>query len=457
MHIIIMLLLISVLVLIHELGHFGVAKLVGVKPERFGFGLPFGPTLYETTWGDTKICIHALLLGGYVAFADDDPNSNIPENDPSRLANRKIWERFAIISAGVVANAILAYLIVLFVAGVSKNLPSGQYDIFINQIESGKSVHAQQTGIKAGDRIVSANGIEMDSPFKFIELAQRSKANDNYVSYSRVNEQKLKIKNLNPTLKLDDNTVIIAKTRIKLPVFSSEGALSFSNKDLTGMTESKPIGTKLNASQQELRDNITNKKYYIADGKTTINDLAYATGDTNHPIYIIVNRNNQNIQLKPAFPNKNGVIGLKLKSSEKNVKITGPLSAIHASNEYISKNVVFMIAGLWQIVTGQIPLSNLHGIVAVTKVGSDIIAQKGMWDGLLLTALISIDLAIVNLLPIPALDGGHLLFLLIEKLRGKPVNEKMQEAFAKYGFLFLIGLMILIIFNDVWALITDKL
>ena len=116
-----------------------------------------------------------------------------------------------------------------------------------------------------------------------------------------------------------------------------------------------------------------------------------------------------------------------------------------------------MVKGLGLIITGQIPLSQIHGIVAITKVGSDIIEKRGIWDGLLLTALISIDLAIVNLLPIPALDGGHLLFLLIEKLRGKPVEEKTQETFAKYGFVFLIGLMVIIIFNDIFALVTDKL
>jgi len=454
-----MLLLISVLVLVHELGHFGVARLIGVKPERFGFGLPFGPILYETTWGNTKICIHALLLGGYVAFADDDPDSTIPKDDPSRLSNRKIWERCAIISAGVIANAILAFLIVLFVAGASHNLPSGQYNIFIDQLEPGKAFSANHIGIKKGDRIVSANGIKVDSPFKFIEIAQRSKTYDNYVSYARIKEQRSKILELNPALKgeLKTGEVIPANTKIILPDYSAEAPLSFSDENLAGMAHYKPEGVKLNARQQKLRNNISDKKYFISTGKTTLNDLAYATGDTVHPVYIMVSRNGKNVELAPAYPNRQGLIGLKLKSDEVNIPVTGPISAIKASSTYISRNVVFMLLGLWQIVTGQIPITNLHGIVAVTKVGSDIIAKRGIWDGLLLTSLISIDLAIVNLLPIPALDGGHLLFLLIEKLRGKPVNEKMQEAFSKYGFIFLMILMILIIFNDIWALVTDKL
>lgn len=458
MYIITMLLLISVLVLVHELGHFGVARMLGVKPERFGFGLPFGPTIYETMWGETKICVHALLLGGYVSFPDDDPDSKIPKDDPSRLSNRKIWERFLIISAGVTANAILAFLIILFVAGANHSLPSGQYKVFIDSLQAGKNFSSNNINIKKDDEILSVNGIKIDSPFKFIEIAQSSKKHDSYVSSSRFEEQKAKLLKLNPELKnkLSKEEIIPEGIKVKLPKFSAEAALSASEKSLIGASY-KPEGEKLNTKQEKLRNSLTDKSIFISNGQTTFNDLTYAISDTVHPVYITVNRNGSNVELKPAYPNENGIIGLKLKSKEISVPVTGPISAVKVSAQYINRNVAYMITGLYQIITGQIPLNNLHGIVAVTKVGSDIIEKRGIWDGLLLTALISIDLAIVNLLPIPALDGGHLLFLIIEKLRGRPVNEQMQETFAKYGFMFLMGLMVLIIFNDLWALVTDKL
>ncbi|MCK7502908.1 MAG: site-2 protease family protein [Desulfobacterales bacterium] len=101
MHIFTMLFLLSILVLVHELGHFGAARALGIRVEKFGFGLPFGPTLYETIWGKTKIIVHAFLLGGYVSFPDDDPDSEIPKDDPGRILNRKPWERFVVISAGL--------------------------------------------------------------------------------------------------------------------------------------------------------------------------------------------------------------------------------------------------------------------------------------------------------------------------------------------------------------------
>ena len=117
----------------------------------------------------------------------------------------------------------------------------------------------------------------------------------------------------------------------------------------------------------------------------------------------------------------------------------------------------FTILGLEKLFTGQIPVKELHGIVAITKVGGDMIEQTGLFNGFLLTAIISINLAIMNLLPIPALDGGHLLFLLIEKIKGKPLDEEVIAKISNFFFLFLIVLMLLIVFNDIFALITKKI
>ena len=125
------------------------------------------------------------------------------------------------------------------------------------------------------------------------------------------------------------------------------------------------------------------------------------------------------------------------------------------SNEYILRNTWMMLEGLGKLVIGKVSPDNLHGIVAIVKLGGDTIKQS-IWDGLLLTALISIDLAIINLLPIPALDGGYILFVLLEKILNRPLNEEITENISKYCFIFLIVLMIAIVFNDIWALITNK-
>lgn len=454
MHIITMLALLSVLILVHEFGHFIVARWLGIRVERFGFGLPFGPTLYETQWGQTKVCIHAFLLGGYVSFPDDEPDSELPKDSPERIANKSVWERFLVVSAGVTANAILAYFIVLFVAGFSGGVPSGKYNLFVDGLQP-DVMPAKESGIQAGDKILTVNGQKIDTLFKFVETIQRSKKFNGFISYNAYQQQIRELKKLNPDLPTEGN--IPEGTAVKLPKAQPEGPVSVPKDIFEGYQEYRPDGKYLSEKEQSLRENLESKQVYVSNGEVSIYDIAAANADTAHAVNIVVLRNDRVVKLPPVYPTEKGVIGVKLKVEEVNTQVTSAKEAVSKSWNYLQRNAFYMVKGLWMIVTGQIPLNDLHGIVAVTKIGSDIIEQKGIWDGLLLTALISIDLAIVNLLPIPALDGGHIMFLFIEKLRGRPVEEKTQEAFAKYGFAFLIGLMLLIVFNDIFALITDKL
>ncbi|MBQ4113970.1 site-2 protease family protein, partial [bacterium] len=106
-----------------------------------------------------------------------------------------------------------------------------------------------------------------------------------------------------------------------------------------------------------------------------------------------------------------------------------------------------------QLFTGNIPMRDMHGVVAITKIGGDMIEKKGKSAGILLAALISMNLAILNILPIPALDGGHLMFLLIEKIIGKPLDEKIIEKISSIFFSLLIVLMLFVVFNDITLLI----
>ena len=115
------------------------------------------------------------------------------------------------------------------------------------------------------------------------------------------------------------------------------------------------------------------------------------------------------------------------------------------------------IYGFYQLVTGKIPAKEIHGIVAVAKIGGDVITSGGMSSGLLLTAIISAWLAILNFLPIPALDGGHFMFLIIEKLQGKPVSEKVIEWTSTVFFILIVILAFLLIGNDIYALIMHQI
>ena len=112
-----------------------------------------------------------------------------------------------------------------------------------------------------------------------------------------------------------------------------------------------------------------------------------------------------------------------------------------------------MMYSLGQLFTGNIPLKDMHGVVAITKIGGDMIQKTGKSSGFLLAALISMNLAILNILPIPALDGGHLLFLLVEKIMGKPLDEKISEKISTVFFGLLIILMVFVVINDIVLLI----
>ena len=182
-----------------------------------------------------------------------------------------------------------------------------------------------------------------------------------------------------------------------------------------------------------------------------------AISDNIHPLNFVVERNGKYLALKPIYPSKSGAIGVQLDSKEILQPTTTFPSAIKSTGEYLYENTYMMSVGLAQVFTGKVPLKDLHGIVAITKIGGDIIDRDGLFYGVLLTAIISIDLALVNILPIPALDGGHLLFLLIEKIRGKKVSTKVLEILANVCFFLLIALMLIVVFNDIFALITQKL
>lgn len=168
-------------------------------------------------------------------------------------------------------------------------------------------------------------------------------------------------------------------------------------------------------------------------------------------------RNDKLVQLPPIYPDKDGIMGIKKGIIEVVYPINNLKDNIEYSYEYIKVNSKLMLYGLAKLFTGDVPMEEMHGIVAITKIGSDIIEYQGFFKGLLLTAIISLNLAYLNLLPIPALDGGHLMFLIIEKIIGKPLDEKVTEIIANIFFYLLIILMFYIIYNDIVALATNKI
>lgn len=454
MSIIIMLLLLSVLILVHEAGHFLAARFFKIKVDKFGFGLPFGPTLYETKWGDTKILIHAFLLGGYVSFPDDEKDCDLPEDSDERFLNKPIYQRAIVVSAGVAANIVCAFFFVFLTAALWGHIPSGKYNIYVNDIVAPKSESIWQSGLQKKDKIISINGTPIDTLHALTTYVKLSKTDDGKVNESAIVQHYNELKKLNPALLKDE--IVPKDVAVKFPPVQYEEPVKLDYKVLKGMKKHKINEISLTSTQQKLRDQIKDKSYYVSDGTATLKDIATALSDNSKPLYLVVKRNGKNVGLKPILANKKGLIGIKLEGREILIPTSTPKQVIVSGTKYLYDNTYMMVYGLYQIFTGQVPLKDLHGIVAITKVGGDIIDDSGIFSGLLLIAIISMDLAIVNFLPIPALDGGHIMFLIAEKLRGKPLDEEVVNKIGNAGFAFLMLLMVFVIFNDIFALVTKK-
>ena len=257
MSIIIMILLLSFLILVHEAGHFMAARMLGIKVDKFGFGLPIGPTLWSKKVGDVEVLVHACLLGGYVAFPDDDKESNLPVDSKDRFVNRPIWQRMIVISAGVIANVITAILLVMFTATIWGKLPSGNYQVFINSITAEKTESVWKSGLQKDDRIIKINGSDIHSTYAISLYSKNSAKFDGHVNEKFVSENLVKLQKLNPSL---DAEKIIKKGQIVNIGLDEiiEPKIVIKDEELKGYAPYKNDEIQLSKEQVKLRNSIKN-------------------------------------------------------------------------------------------------------------------------------------------------------------------------------------------------------
>ncbi len=382
----IMLGLVSLLIILHELGHFWVAKKCGIRVERFGMGLPFGPTLWSKKFGDTEYCLHAALFGGYVAFADDNPDSDIPKDSPERFENAGWWERFAVAIAGIVVNAIVGVALMFSVAMVW-GMP-GIEGIKIMGLVDTMTI-AQDAGLQAGDTIVAVDNHRLSDnpPHKRMGLVL-------------------------DTIKQHAN--------MALP-----------------LTVERTIST--------VPDDAT-----VEPGEALPKDQQAASAFDKGASDALT----QEIKLV-ATPNDKGMLGIKLApTGGATTTYSNPVTAMQDSVAFLSGFVVQNFQALGGLMTGQISGDQLSGPIRIIEQGGKVIHDQGIQNGLVIASILSVILAVMNLLPIPALDGGHILFLMIEALKGSPVNKRFQETVTQLGFAVLLLLMGFVFANDIWQLIV---
>ncbi|MFN5400461.1 MAG: RIP metalloprotease RseP [Pseudanabaena sp.] len=347
----------AILILVHELGHFMAARVQGIHVNRFSIG--FGPVLWKYQGKQTEYALRAIPLGGYVGFPDDDEESNIPADDPNLMKNRPIMDRAIVISAGVIANFVFAYL-VLLVMTLSVGIGTvDQPGVRITKILD-LNAPAAVSGLQAGDIVLSANGTKFVTSLTTLDRFQS-----------------LISKNANQSVDLQ---VMRDGKLLQVPILPD------------GESGKGRIGVRLDFTGKPHRRSV------------------HSIGE--------------------AFDN---------------------------ATQSFERLVVMTVQGLKQLATNfQNTASQLSGPVAIVAMGSELVKSDAaaLFD---FTAIISINLAIINILPLPALDGGQLVFLLIEALRGgKPLPEELQNNVMQGGLVILLGLGVVMIFKDSFNLLQQS-
>ncbi|MEN3034577.1 MAG: RIP metalloprotease RseP [Aquificaceae bacterium] len=424
------LILVGVLVWFHELGHFLFAKLFGVKVEVFSVG--FGPSVLQKKVGETIYRIGAIPLGGYVKLFGEEGQ----ENSPDAFSAKPNWQKILIGFAGPLFNLILAVFLFATVFFSKREVPSYLLEpVVAGQVAEGSIAH--KLGIKPGDRIIELNSKSIQNWKELQDKLSRSIFDKNWQAKVERNGEVLNLELKGASLAKSGRVFGIEPTippiigRVVPNSPASQVGLKPGDRVLS--INSKPVN-----SWQELTKEIKNSK--------------------NNNLELELQRENQTINLT-IVPQKDPktqmpVIGIapQIKTS---IIQTSLNQAISMGVQKTVELTSLTYRALYELLTGGVSLNSLGGPITIAQLATDS-AQQGIFTFLYMMALISVQLAIFNLLPLPVLDGGLILLYAMESLRRKPFSMKFKEMWMRVGYAFIIGLTIVVFLNDIFRVFSGK-
>ncbi|MDU2941343.1 MAG: sigma E protease regulator RseP [Enterobacteriaceae bacterium] len=430
----------GVLITVHEFGHFWVARRCGVRVERFSIG--FGKALWRRTDRQgTEFVIALIPLGGYVKMLDERVEPVAPEMRHYAFNNKTVGQRAAIIAAGPVANfifAIFAYWLV-FIIGVPGIRP------VIGEITP-NSV-AAEAQIAPGTELKAVDGIETpDWDAVRLELVAKIGEEQTIVSIAPPGSDKRqdKVLDLRHWRFEPDKEDPIASLGIRPRGAQIESVLAEVQADSAAQKAGLQAGDRI----------------VKVGGQPLTQWSTFVTLVRNNPgkgLALEIERQGSPLSLtlipdtKPGNKAEGfaGVVPrvIPLPDEYKTVRQYGPFSAIAQATDKTWQLMSLTVRMLGKLITGDVKLNNLSGPISIAQ-GAGMSAEFGLIYYLMFLALISVNLGIINLFPLPVLDGGHLLFLAIEKLKGAPVSERVQDFSYRIGSILLVLLMGLALFND---------
>lgn len=399
--------LLGFLILIHELGHFTVAKLCKVKVNEFAIG--FGPTIWRKQGKETKYALRLFPLGGFVSMEGEEQRSE----DKRSFSQASIPKRISIVVAGATVNIIFGMLI-YFILSAS----IGTY--ISNEVENVLDGYiAQEIGIKNGDKILEIDGKKINSKNDLNKILE--KANGEEVNLRIERNSEILQYNIKPTevkiqatgMYLDDKCKIVSveknSSSDRQGVHSNDKLIKIDNQNIDG------------------------------DASRALELISYNKSDK---ILLTVERNGEQIEIElvPDIVSKY-YIGINLKQAPDtfiNRCINGGMS----TKEFM----ISIVDNLKQLFTGKVKIDQMMGPVGISEA---VAKTSGIQEFISMMALISLSLGVTNLLPIPALDGGKILILIIEAIRRKPLKERTEINIQLLGFSILIALSLYVTYNDI--------
>lgn len=440
---------IGILVVIHEFGHFIAARLSGIRTEIFSFGMgyrlfgfnkvngfTFGNLPKE--WDGGPYCDYRVSLfpiGGYVkvsGMVDESLDTDFEKTEPKpwEFRTKNTFQKIFVLSAGVLMNALLTVAIfttIILIEGKS----------LINTTEIGfvqKNSLAESIGLKENDKIISINNTPVntwDEVFELLTLDQMGK------------NRKIKIIRESETIELTaDGKKILKTIADQKPIgLSPKGWMVFINN----VESLKPAG------KAGLLPGDTVLKVNGESIKSSSQFVSIIKSNKSKPLMIEFKRGSETIT-KEVTPNNEGFIGVELREVYTGPKIIKNYSLFEAVGYGFTetwRSINLFLSTLNQIFSGSISAKqSLGGPIMIAKMASQQ-AEIGIINFLHFMALLSITLAVINILPFPALDGGHLVFIIIEGIIRREIPVKVKVAFQNVGMIALLALMAFVIYNDI--------
>lgn len=415
--IIIAVLFFGVIITIHEFGHFIFAKLFGVKVNEFAIGM--GPTILKKQGKETKYALRLLPIGGFVSMEGEEEESE----DSRAFCNQKTWKRMIIIAAGATFNIILGIIVCFFLVGSEDLVGTNQILQFHET-----AVSNQQGGLMAGDKIIEIDDKRVFSDYDISFLMQRNGSG----TYSFVVERE--------------------GERVSLPEVNfarrTGGNFSYSEDCTISSLSAKIKGFGLEDGDKIIGVN--------GEKVTNGNELMAAIGkDEDYTYDFTVERQGESLEFTEVKMAVVTVFDFVILGEEKTVA-----NVTKNAFGYALSMGRMVYLSLFDLLRGQYGMNDIAGpigtISVITDIAEESIATFDWSQMFMIMAMITINIGLFNLLPVPALDGGHLFFMVFELIFRKKIPQKYESYIHAAGLVILLGFMALISASDIWKLISGR-